>query len=120
MRTARVSMTLELVDSFVAVPGGRVFVRRWNSTQNDRVPIVLLHDSLGSVDQWREFPAALAQATARPVVAYDRLGFGRSTRRAGLPTLDFIREEAETFFPVISDALGSPKSVLFCPSAGGA
>ena len=113
-------MTLELVDSFVAVPGGRVFVRRWNSTQNDRVPIVLLHDSLGSVDQWREFPAALAQATARPVVAYDRLGFGRSTRRAESPTVDFIREEAETFFPVISHALGIPNSLLFGHSVGGA
>jgi pimeloyl-ACP methyl ester carboxylesterase len=113
-------MTIELVDSFVAVPGGRVFARRWHAAHNDRAPIVLLHDSLGFVDQWREFPAALAQATARPVVAYDRLGFGRSTRRSGSPTLSFIREEAEAFFPVISQALGISNVLLFGHSVGGA
>jgi pimeloyl-ACP methyl ester carboxylesterase len=54
------------------------------------------------------------------VVAYDRLGFGRSTPRAGSPTRGFISEEAETFFPVISQALGISKSLIFGHSVGGA
>ena len=37
-----------------------------------------MHDSLGCVALWRDFPAQLAQATARVVYAYDRLGFGLS------------------------------------------
>ena len=113
-------MTAELVDAIADVPGGRVLARRWKSEHQDRVPIVLLHDSLGSVDQWRDFPAALAQATARDVVAYDRLGFGRSTRRVGTPTMGFIHEEAETFFPVLSQELGIPTALLFGHSVGGA
>jgi len=113
-------MTIEPVDSFVAVPGGRIFTRRWTSAQADRPPIVLLHDSLGSVDQWREFPAALANATGRSIVAYDRLGFGRSTRRAESPSVAFIREEAEIFFPAISQALDISNFLLFGHSVGGA
>jgi pimeloyl-ACP methyl ester carboxylesterase len=71
-------------DNTVAVPGGRVFVRRW-AGGSDRAPIVLLHDSLGSVEQWRAFPQALATATHRDVIAYDRLGFGHSSARDAQP-----------------------------------
>ena len=48
------------IDSFVDVPGGCVFVRRWNAGRGG-APIVLLHASLGCVDLWRDFPQAPAQ-----------------------------------------------------------
>jgi pimeloyl-ACP methyl ester carboxylesterase len=40
------------------------------------------------------------------VVAYDRLGFGRSDARHGPLTIDFVREEAETWFPLVREGLG--------------
>ena len=113
-------MGTEVVDSLVQVAGGSVFVRRWRAVPAARAPIVLLHDSLGSVEQWREFPAALALATGREVVAYDRLGFGRSTPRATRPGVAFIDEEARTFFPAIRQALGMRRFALFGHSVGGA
>ena len=58
-----------------------------------RAPIVLLHDSLGSVELWRGFPEALCAATGRQVVAYDRLGFGRSDAHPATLALDFIARE---------------------------
>ena len=112
-------MTTGSQDSFVEVPGGEVFVRRWNAVDNDCSPIFLLHDSLGSVEQWREFPLALAEATCRDVIAYDRLGFGKSTARIELPTIDFITEEAEIYFPAIRTALGIDRFALFGHSVGG-
>lgn len=112
-------MRVETVDSRVAVPGGDVFVRRWSRGDADLEPIVLLHDSLGSVETWRDFPAALAQASARPVVAYDRLGFGRSSPRTGLPGAGFILEEARVHFPALARALGLERYVLFGHSVGG-
>ena len=105
-------------DNNVAVRGGRVFVRRW-AGGDERAPIVLLHDSLGSVEQWREFPQALATATQRDVIAYDRLGFGRSSARDARPSIDFIDEEG-VFFPALADALGLKRFVLFGHSVGGA
>jgi pimeloyl-ACP methyl ester carboxylesterase len=110
----------ECLDSFVDVPGGRIFVRRWEEGLGDRPPIILLHDSLGCVEQWRDFPVTLAQATRRHVVAYDRLGFGKSTPRVERPSLDFIREEAETFFPALCRGLGIRRFILFGHSVGGA
>jgi pimeloyl-ACP methyl ester carboxylesterase len=106
-------------DSDVDIPGGRVFVRRWPG-DSERAPIVLLHDSLGSVEQWRDFPRALASATQRDVIAYDRLGFGRSSARDARPSRDFIDAEATVFFPALADALGLTRFVLFGHSVGGA
>lgn len=107
-------------DRSVAVPGGSLFVRRWSSGPGDRPPLILLHDSLGSVEQWRDFPQALANATRTEVIAYDRLGFGKSTPRAARPSADFVADEAVTFFPALERALGLTRFVLFGHSVGGA
>jgi pimeloyl-ACP methyl ester carboxylesterase len=84
------------------------------------VPWVLLHDSLGCVELWRDFPVALARATQRPVVAYDRLGFGRSSARNTRPSLRFIAEEAESTFPALRAGLRLDEFALFGHSVGGA
>lgn len=104
----------------VEVPGGRVFVRRWHPVeQRQQPPIVLLHDSLGCVELWRDFPAQLAQSLGREVIAYDRLGFGQSNECVEAPSLRFIDEEAETIFPSLCQALGLDKVVPFGHSVGG-
>jgi pimeloyl-ACP methyl ester carboxylesterase len=106
-------------DSYVAVPGGKLFVRRWSFEKSEQPPIILLHDSLGCVDLWRDFPVALANATSRSIIAYDRLGFGKSTPRIAPPSFDFITEEAEIYFPAILRTLGLNRFVLFGYSVGG-
>lgn len=111
---------VSVTDARVAVPGGDLFVRRWEAEPAGRAPIVLLHDSLGCVDLWRDFPAALAAATSRTVFAYDRLGFGQSSPRSGSPSLNFIDEEAALHFPALADALGLDRAILFGHSVGGA
>ena len=116
---ATAEATVEASDRFVAVPGGEVFVRRWRFDEEDRAPIILLHDSLGSVEQWRGFPEALAAGTGRGVIAYDRLGFGKSTRRAVPMQSTFIDDEARVYLPALADAFGLSEYVLFGHSVGG-
>ncbi|RIH89180.1 2-succinyl-6-hydroxy-2,4-cyclohexadiene-1-carboxylate synthase [Meiothermus luteus] len=111
---------LAVSDRWVEVPGGQVFARRWALAESHKAPIVLLHDSLGSVELWRGFPAALAQATGREVWAYDRLGFGRSSPRTKPPSLGFILEEAWLYFPAIAKGLELREYILFGHSVGGA
>lgn len=112
---------MRIEEDYATVPGGRVFVRRWlPAGEAARTPIILLHDSLGCVELWREFPADLARTLQRPVLAYDRLGFGRSTPRRELPTAGFIVEEAQLHFPAIRRALGIDRHLLFGHSVGGA
>jgi pimeloyl-ACP methyl ester carboxylesterase len=72
------------------------------------------------VDLWREFPQQLAAATRRSVVAYDRLGFGRSDAHPGPLPLTFIRDEAVTAVPRLREALGLDTIVPFGHSVGGA
>jgi len=110
-----------LEDSWVAHPRGRIFVRTFLPSRASVMarPIVLLHDSLGSVDLWRGFPAALAEGTGRRVIAYDRLGFGRSDARYEQLSCEFVADEADTYFPVIREQLGLERFVLFGHSVGG-
>lgn len=105
----------------VPVPGGIVFVREWTPPDviDGASPVVLLHDSLGSVELWRDFPERLARAVRRPVIAYDRLGFGQSSARHDPPSMRFIDEEAELYFPAVRQALGFTTFSLFGHSVGG-
>ena len=99
---------------------GRLFVRTWSPEMPSHLtPIVLLHDSLGSVELWRGFPSALCKATDRQVVAYDRLGFGRSDPHPGTLALDFIASEAEGDFATVLRALGIARFIVFGHSVGG-
>lgn len=72
----------------------------WASQHVDHglAPIILMHDSLGSAELWREFPAQLAQLSKRKVYAYDRLGFGRSSTAKEPLKLDFVMTEAKHAF----------------------
>lgn len=110
-------------DHWVAHPEGRIFARSWTpaGTESASEPaIVLLHDSLGCVELWRDFPAELSAATGRRVIAYDRLGFGKADAREGRPAaLDFIGEEARRYFPTVREQLGLGRFIVFGHSVGG-
>lgn len=112
---------LELVDVMAPLGDGHLFVRSWQPKgASSSSAILLFHDSLGSVDLWRDLPVQLAIATGWRVVAYDRMGFGRASPRAERLSADFIREEAQSALPAICAALGLTRLVPFGHSVGGA
>jgi pimeloyl-ACP methyl ester carboxylesterase len=111
-------------DIWIDTGRGRMFARSWRPPDRGddpggKPPIVLFHDSLGCVGLWRTFPAVLAAASGREVIAYDRLGFGRSDPRKDKLGPDFIREEAETCFPGLREQLGFDHCIVFGHSVGG-
>ena len=83
-------------------------------------PLVLLHEGLGCVSMWRDWPRELARATGREVFAYSRFGYGGSSP-AGLPwPLDFMTREARAVLPRVLEAAGIGESpVLVGHSDGG-
>ena len=104
----------------IEVTGGIIYAKKWTpETTSTDSPLILLHDSLGSVDLWKDFPSELAENLSRCVVAYDRLGFGKSSARDTLPSSDFIEEEAIKFFPAIKEYLSLNKYALSGHSVGG-
>lgn len=119
---------IEITDSRVFLPEGALNVRSWSPREAagraiggapSANPIVMFHDSLGCVELWRDFPARLCAATERRVIAYDRLGFGRSDPRSEQLGLDFIAEEATRYFAPLRAQLGLGDFLLFGHSVGG-
>jgi pimeloyl-ACP methyl ester carboxylesterase len=111
------------MDHRIDGPQGRLFARTWlPGERGTDAPetIVLFHDSLGCVDLWRAFPGRLARATRRRVVAYDRLGFGRSAPYPGTLASDFMHAEATTSIPALCEQLGLGALIPFGHSVGGA
>lgn len=83
------------------------------------ITMILLHDGLGSIDQWRDLPADLAAATNATVIAYDRPGHGASTPiPSGAWPTDWMMEQAEALLELI-DQLGVDAPVLVGHSDGG-
>ncbi|NBA97599.1 alpha/beta fold hydrolase [Pseudomonas sp. R5(2019)] len=111
-------------DHWIDTPYGQMFARCWHPDRreiaNDAPPVILFHDSLGCVELWRDFPSRLAKATKRSVIAYDRLGFGKSDPHPGDWSNHFIREEAQRYFPHLRAGLGITHFIAFGHSVGGA
>jgi pimeloyl-ACP methyl ester carboxylesterase len=109
-------------DILLSTGSSRIYAKRWDPVQDQQegsTPIVLFHDSLGCVELWRDFPERLAQATARSVIAYDRLGFGRSDPHPGKLDNGFVRNEARTTFHDLCEQLQLERFVAFGHSVGG-
>lgn len=105
----------------LSAPSGQIFIKRWlPDVDAGFTPLVLLHDSLGCVGLWKDFPAQLALQLQRPVIAYDRPGFGQSSPRSAFPSLNFIAEEATDVFPWLREQLGLKQYALLGHSVGGA
>ena len=70
--------------------------------------IVFLHEGLGSVAMWRDFPRQLCEAVGARGLVYSRPGYGRSTPRAPGEAWapDFMHRQADEVLPALLSALG--------------
>jgi pimeloyl-ACP methyl ester carboxylesterase len=83
-----------------------------------RSALVLLHEGLGSVGLWRDFPQALRAASGRRVIAFSRFGHGRSEPPPLPRTPAFFHEEALEVLPEVLAQLEAPEPVLVGHSDG--
>ncbi len=75
--------------------------------ESDRPLLVFLHEGLGSVSMWRDFPGQLCEAAGVRGLVFSRRGYGRSTppRQDERWTPDYMHEEARIALPAILDTL---------------
>jgi pimeloyl-ACP methyl ester carboxylesterase len=71
----------------------------------DRTMIVLLHEGLGSVAMWKDFPDAVAASTGHPVLVYSRHGYGQSAQLTQPRRVDYMHFEATTVLPELLSQL---------------
>jgi pimeloyl-ACP methyl ester carboxylesterase len=89
-----------------------------------RAPIIFLHEGLGSVAMWRDWPAQVCAETGRAGIVYSRRGYGQSdsipdVRGAGRLGPDYMHREALEVLPELMDALDIGLPVLLGHSDGG-
>ena len=102
----------------ITLDGRRLETAWWGPAAAAAPSIVLLHEGLGSVSTWQDFPEAVADATGCGVLAYSRFGYGQSDL-ASLPwPLTYMHEEA-ALLPRVLDAVGIRHCVLLGHSDGG-
>jgi pimeloyl-ACP methyl ester carboxylesterase len=80
--------------------------------------LVLLHEGLGCVGMWRDFPRQLAQRTGYGVLVYSRPGYGRSDPVPLPRSLDYMHQEALEVLPAILDQAEIRKAILIGHSDG--
>jgi pimeloyl-ACP methyl ester carboxylesterase len=80
--------------------------------------IVMLHEGLGCVGLWGEFPDRLAAATGAGVFVYSRAGYGRSTPVKLPRPLTFMQDEARDVLPRLLAAIGFRRGLLLGHSDG--
>jgi pimeloyl-ACP methyl ester carboxylesterase len=102
----------------LSVRGRAIESMWWGPLSSDRLPIVLLHEGLGSVSLWKDVPEAIASQTGRRTMAYSRFGHGASDPPPLPHTPAFLHEEAH-LLPEILDACGIARAILLGHSDGG-
>ncbi|HUN88428.1 MAG TPA: alpha/beta hydrolase [Terriglobales bacterium] len=81
--------------------------------------VVMLHEGLGSIATWRDFPLALAERTGCGVLVYSRYGHGASDKQVEKRSITFMHREAEVVLPELLDKLQFRRPIVLGHSDGG-
>jgi pimeloyl-ACP methyl ester carboxylesterase len=117
-----------ITEEKVAVASTNLQVKRWYiDASSDKPTIIFLHDALGSIAQWRDFPESLAILCGLNCMAYDRCGYGLSSDcednnaelefRSTVRPNDYLHQEADILEALLLK-LGIRQSIIFGHSDG--
>ena len=81
--------------------------------------IVFLHEALGSVAQWGDFPQLIQEKTGFNVLVYDRLGHGLSDAATNKREKDYLHHEAWHVLPSVLNHFNIQNPILWGHSDGG-
>jgi pimeloyl-ACP methyl ester carboxylesterase len=104
---------------FIAIDGHRLENLWIEPRDANAPPIVMLHEGLGSVALWKDFPQRLAERTGCGVLVYSRYGHGDSDRLLEKRPVSFMHHEAKVVLPQLLAELGIERPILLGHSDGG-
>jgi len=103
----------------VVVDGKRLETLRIEPRHPSAPTIVMLHEGLGSIALWKDFPQAGAESTGCGVLVYSRYGHGNSEKQAVKRSISFMHHEGEVVLPELLEKLGIERPILLGHSDGG-
>jgi pimeloyl-ACP methyl ester carboxylesterase len=104
---------------FAPVGGHRIEYERIETAASSRPTLVLLHEGLGSIAMWRDFPGRLAHATGCNALVYSRHGYGNSDPLTTPRAVRYMHDEALVVLPELLDTLAIERPILVGHSDGG-
>jgi pimeloyl-ACP methyl ester carboxylesterase len=112
------------MNSRISLAAGHELEYAWlmpDSAEVNAPPLVFLHEGLGSIALWRNFPQKLCERLKRRGIAYSRYGYGASTPRPRDEPLphDYLEHEASSTLPAFLNALDIKHPWLIGHSDGG-
>jgi pimeloyl-ACP methyl ester carboxylesterase len=108
-----------LSDSGFLDVGGQQLEYRMIGPRPDRAPtIMMLHEGLGCVGMWNDFPDKLAAATGAGIFVHSRAGYGQSSPVKLPRPLTYMHEEARETLPQLLSAIGFQRGLLLGHSDG--
>ncbi len=108
-----------LSDSGFLELGGQTLEYRMIGPRPDRAPtIVMLHEGLGCVGMWNDFPDKLAALTGAGIFVYSRAGYGQSSPVKLPRPMTYMHEEARDTLPKLLAGIGFQRGLLLGHSDG--
>ena len=105
--------------SFLTLEHGTIEYQLFGNTDLGVATLVMLHEGLGSVAMWRDFPQKLADSLRLRVLAYSRLGYGQSAPLSAPRAVSYMHDEALIALPELLQRLHIERPLLFGHSDGG-
>ncbi len=105
----------------LAVPlgdGVRVQAQRLRHGKGGGPVLVFLHESLGNIALWKQFPNRLAEATGLDALIYERRGYGASSDESLPRPYNYQEQEGTIWLPRLLDALDIDEVILVGHSDG--
>src|SRR5712672_2308063 len=104
---------------FLTIDGKRLEILHYAPARSETdATIVMLHEGLGSIAMWKDFPERVAETTGCGVLVYSRYGHGKSERLAEKRSVGFMHREATVVLPELLAKLGIQLPILLGHSDG--
>ncbi|MCP5426320.1 MAG: alpha/beta hydrolase [Gammaproteobacteria bacterium] len=103
---------------FLTVNSRRIEYKRIEAAHPADPTLVMLHEGLGSIAMWRDFPDWVAKAARCNVLVYSRYGYGWSDPLTSSRAVDFMHEEALQTLPALLEQLEISQPILLGHSDG--
>ena len=103
---------------FFNIDGFNLEYQQFTPCQSDDLTLIFLHEGLGCLAMWKDFPRQVAEATGCRVLTYSRAGYGGSDPCPLPRPLTFMHDEGLNILPKILAEAGIQKAVLIGHSDG--
>jgi pimeloyl-ACP methyl ester carboxylesterase len=108
---------VDLTDDFIEVAGHRLHYRLIDP-HLDATPLVFLHEGLGSIELWRDFPGQVVERSGHPALVFSRYGYGWSDPLTEPRAVNYMHVEAADVLPILVNRLLGRPPILVGHSDG--